>query len=112
MPRPRTDLLQGTLDLIILRLLAAGPTNGWDLTQRIRATSRDILDVNAGSLYPALYRLESRGLIRAEWQVTDNNRRARAYSLTRTGRRELAARRATWERFVDAMSAILAAPEA
>ena len=105
----RTDLLQGTLDLIILQLLRGGPTNGWDLTQRIQATSRDVLSVNAGSLYPALYRLESRGLIKATWKTTAKNRRAKSYALTTRGRRQLAAERSTWERFAGAVTAILSA---
>jgi transcriptional regulator len=105
----RTDLLQGTLDLIILQLLQGGPTNGWDLTLRIQATSRDVLNVNAGSLYPALYRLESKGLIKASWKTTAKNRRAKFYTLTAKGRRQLAAERTTWERFAGALTAILSA---
>lgn len=107
MPPTRTDLLQGTLDLIILQLLQGGPTNGWDLTLRIQATSRDVLSVNAGSLYPALYRLESKGLIKASWKTTAKNRRAKFYALTAKGRRQLAAERTTWERFAGALTAIL-----
>lgn len=103
----RTDLLQGTLDLIILQLLHGGATNGWDLTLRIQASSKDVLSVNAGSLYPALYRLEAKGLIKATWKTTSKNRRARFYSLTRAGRRQLAAERSTWERFSGALGAIL-----
>ena len=103
----RTDLLQGTLDLIILQLLRGGPTNAWDLTLRIQATSRDVLSVNAGSLYPALYRLEERGLIKGAWKTTPKNRRAKFYSLTAAGRRQLAAERSTWERFAGALTAIL-----
>jgi PadR family transcriptional regulator PadR len=103
----RTDLLQGTLDLIILQLLQGGATNGWDLTLRIQATSKDVLSVNAGSLYPALYRLESRGLIKATWKTTAKNRRAKYYALTAKGRRQLAAERTTWERFAGAVTAIL-----
>ena len=103
----RTDLLQGTLDLIILQLLRGEATNAWDLTLRIQATSRDVLSVNAGSLYPALYRLESRGLIKGSWKTTPKNRRAKFYALTAAGRRQLAAERSTWERFAGALSAIL-----
>ena len=98
MPASRTDLLQGTLDLIILQLLQGGPTNGWDLTLRIQATSKDVLSVNAGSLYPALYRLESRGLIKATWKTTAKNRRAKYYALTRKGRAELGVRMAVSRR--------------
>ena len=103
----RTDLLQGTLDLIILQLLNGGATNGWDLTLRIQATSQDVLSVNAGSLYPALYRLEGKGLIKATWKTTSKNRRAKFYALTTKGRRQLAAERSTWERFAGALGAIL-----
>ncbi|HEY7475812.1 MAG TPA: PadR family transcriptional regulator [Vicinamibacterales bacterium] len=107
MPSSTTPLLQGTLDLIVLQLLRARPTNGYDLTLRIQATSKDVLNVNAGSLYPALYRLEQRGLVRATWEETDNGRRAKVYSLTRPGRKHLADQRDGWERFSGALSAIL-----
>lgn len=107
MARERTSLLQGTLDLIVLQLLRAEPTNGYDLAQRIQAVSSDVLSVNAGSLYPALYRLEERGLIRAEWESTENGRKAKVYSLTASGRKHLAAERQTWERFSGALAAIL-----
>ena len=100
-------MLQGTLDLIVLQLLNAEPTNGYDLTQRICAISRDVLNVNAGSLYPALYRLERRGLIRARWASTDNGRRAKVYSVTAAGRAHLADQRETWARFSSAMAAVL-----
>ena len=100
-------LLQGTLDLIVLQLLRSEPTNGYDLTLRIQAVSSDVLQVNAGSLYPALYRLEERGLIRAEWQETPNGRRAKVYTLTASGRRQLAEQRESWERFSGALAAIL-----
>jgi PadR family transcriptional regulator, regulatory protein PadR len=100
-------LLQGTLDLIVLQLLRAEPTNGYDLALRIQATSRDVLNVNAGSLYPALYRLEARGLIEAEWAQTTNGRRAKVYSVTPTGRKHLAEQRESWARFSAALGAIL-----
>ncbi|HEX5180143.1 MAG TPA: PadR family transcriptional regulator [Gemmatimonadaceae bacterium] len=100
-------LLQGTLDLIVLEMLRAEPTNGYDLAQRIQAVSRDVLHVNAGSLYPALYRLEERGLVRAAWKDTDTGRRARVYSLTNAGRKQLAAQRDEWERFAGALATIL-----
>ena len=83
----RAELLQGTLDLIVLRLLRAGPANGWDLTQSIQVVSKGALDVNYGSLYPALRRLEAQGLVKGRWGVSDNNRRARFYELTSTGRK-------------------------
>ena len=107
MARERTSLLQGTLDLIVLQLLQAEPTNGYDLTLRIQAISNEVLNVNAGSLYPALYRLEERGLIRAEWESTEKGRRAKVYSLTAAGRKQLSAERDTWQRFSDALAAIL-----
>ena len=100
-------LLQGTLDLIVLQLLRAEPTNGYDLSLRIQAVSKDVLNVNAGSLYPALYRLEAKGLIEAEWQETGNGRKAKFYSVTSAGRKHLAEQRATWERFSSALAAIL-----
>ena len=109
MPTGRTDLLQGTLDLIILQLLQGGPTNGWDLTLRIQATSKDVLSVNAGSLYPALYRLESRGLIKATWKTTARNRRAKYYALTARGKTRLARETRDWEAQAAAISRILRA---
>ena len=107
MPRSKTSLLQGTLDLIVLQLLQAEPTNGYDLTLRIQAISKDVLNVNAGSLYPALYRLEERGLIRPTWESTESGRQAKVYSLTASGRKQLANERATWARFSGALRAIL-----
>src|SRR5262245_4427202 len=100
-------LLQGTLDLIVLQLLRAEPTNGYDLTLRIQAISKDVLNVNAGSLYPALYRLEERGLIKAEWTSTEKGRKAKAYSLTAAGRKHLTDERDSWQRFSGALAAIL-----
>jgi PadR family transcriptional regulator, regulatory protein PadR len=102
-----TPLLQGTLELIVLQLLRAEPTNGYDLSLRIQAISSDVLQVNAGSLYPALYRLEERGLITSEWQETPNGRRAKVYSLTTAGRKELTDQRENWQRFAGALAAIL-----
>ena len=107
MPNTPTPLLQGTLDLIVLQLLRAEPTNGYDLSLRIQAVSRDVLQVNAGSLYPALYRLEERGLIEAEWGETPKGRRAKVYSLTTAGRKQLADERRHWARFAGALGAIL-----
>jgi PadR family transcriptional regulator len=100
-------LLQGTLDLIVLQLLRAEPTNGYDLSLRIQAISREVLNVNAGSLYPALYRLESRGMIKASWTETEKGRRAKVYSLTNAGTRYLTEQRDSWERFSGALAAIL-----
>src|SRR5689334_25398120 len=107
MPRDNPPLLPGTLELIVLHLLSAEPTNGYDLTLRIQAISRDVLNVNAGSLYPALYRLESRGMIKASWAETDKGRRAKVYSLTAAGTRYLTEQRDSWERFSGALAAIL-----
>lgn len=103
----KSPLLQGTLDLIVLQMLRAEPTNGWDLTLRIQAVSKDVLNVNAGSLYPALYRLEEQGLIRAEWRTTDSGRRAKDYSITAAGRKQLTDERENWERFAGALASIL-----
>ena len=107
MPPKQSSLLQGTLDLIVLQLLRAEPTNGYDLTLRIQAISQDVLSVNAGSLYPALYRLEAKGLISAEWAETDAGRKAKVYSLTASGRKALAEQRESWKRFAGALDAIL-----
>ena len=103
----KTDLLQGTLDLLILKTLQPGPTHGWDIAQRIRQVSREVLSVNQGSLYPALHRLEAQGRIASEWGASDNNRRAKFYRLTAAGRRHLAAETETWERFSNAVGLIL-----
>ena len=100
-------LLQGTLELIVLQLLRAEPTNGYELTQRIQAISREVLQVNAGSLYPALYRLEERTLIKADWAETPNGRMAKVYSVTAAGRRHLAEQREEWAAFSGALAAIL-----
>lgn len=107
MPPKSAPLLQGTLDLIVLQLLRAEPTNGYDLALRIQAISSDVLNVNAGSLYPALYRLEARGLVRAEWSETASGRRAKVYSVTAAGRKHLVEQRESWERFSGALGAIL-----
>ena len=90
MPTP-TDLLQGTLDLLILQTLAPGPMHGWGVAQRIEQVSRDVLQIGQGSLYPAMYRLEYRGWIKSEWALTENNRRAKFYRLTATGKKQLRA---------------------
>ena len=101
------SLLQGTLDLIVLQLLRAEPTNGYELAQRIQAISRDVLNVNAGSLYPALYRLEARDLIRASWEESKTGRRVKVYAVTAAGRKVLAEQRDEWTRFAGALAAIL-----
>ena len=107
MSPPSTDLLQGTLDLLILRTLALEPTHGWGIAQRIQQLSRDVLQVGQGSLYPALHRLEYKGWIRADWGTSENNRRARYYSLTRAGRKQLDAELATWDRLSTAIGLVL-----
>ena len=99
--------LTGTLELIVLQLLQAEPTNGYDLTLRIQAISRDVLNVNAGSLYPALYRLEQRGLLEATWEESDTGRQTKVYALTAAGRKQLAEQRESWTRFSGALAAIL-----
>jgi transcriptional regulator len=107
MASQKTDLLQGTLDLIVLRLLRAKPANGWDLTQSIQVVSKGTLDVNYGSLYPALRRLEAKGLIKGRWGTSENNRRARFYELTAAGQKQFDAERREWERFQQALGLIL-----
>ena len=102
-----TDRLQGTLDLLILRVVRAERMHGWGIAQQIQQISRDVLQVNQGSLYPALRRLEERGWIRAEWGTSDNNRRARYYELTGAGRRQLTQETASWEEFVVAVTRVL-----
>jgi PadR family transcriptional regulator PadR len=107
MKTQKADLLQGTLELLVLRLLRAGALNGWDVMQRIQLVSGEVLSVTPGALYPALHRLEERGLISSEWGASENNRRAKFYKLTPAGRRQLEAERQTWERFAGAVDAIL-----
>ena len=101
------DLLQGTLDLLILKTLALGPMHGWGIAQRIQQISKDVLQVGQGSLYPALYRLEQRGWISSEWSTSDNNRRAKFYSLTKTGRHQLEHEQGEWEKLSAAIALIL-----
>ena len=105
---PGTDVLQGTLDLLILKAASLEPMHGWGLSQRIQQLSRGTLDVHQGSLYPALHRLVKRGLLSASWGTSENNRRARFYRLTPAGRRQLAEETATWQRFSSGVNAILA----
>jgi transcriptional regulator len=102
-----TDLVQGTLDLLILKTVAAEPGHGWAIAQRIRLVSKDVLRVNQGALYPALHRLEQQGWIRAEWGESENNRRAKFYSLTRAGRKYLQQEEANWERLSSAIGLVL-----
>lgn len=105
------ELLQGTLDLLILRTLALGPQHGYGVSVRIRQLSREALEIQQGSLYPALQRLEAQGWIQSEWGASDNNRKAKFYSLTRAGRRRLERETENWERFAAAMAAVLRAQE-
>lgn len=102
-----TDRMQGTLDLLILRVLRQDSEHGWGIAQQIQQISRDVLQVNQGSLYPALRRLEERGWIDAEWGTSENNRRARFYRLTAAGRRQLSHETASWEEFVLAVTRVL-----
>jgi transcriptional regulator len=101
------DLVQGTLDLLILKALALEPLHGWAIAKRIRQLSRDVLFVQQGSLYPALHRLEHQGWVQAKWGVTPENRRAKFYSLTRAGRRQLERESASWERLAAAISLVV-----
>ena len=107
MAADNAPLLPGTLELVVLQLLKAEPTNGYDLSLRLQAVTRDVLNVNAGSLYPALYRLERRGLLEAEWEKTESGRRAKVYAVTRAGRKHLVDERESWNRFAGALAAVL-----
>ena len=102
-----SDLLQGTLNVLILKILELEAMHGWALSQRLKQVSNDVLQVSEGSLYPALHKLEQEGWITAEWKATENNRRAKFYSLTRSGRRRLAAETAEWDRLSAAISTVL-----
>jgi transcriptional regulator len=107
MKKQKADLLQGTLELLVLRLLRSGSFNGWDIMQRLQLVSGEVLSVTPGALYPALHRLEERGLISAEWGPSENNRKAKFYELTAVGRKQLDAERREWERFSSAVALIL-----
>jgi PadR family transcriptional regulator PadR len=106
------DLVQGTLDLLLLKLLALEPLHGWAISERLKQVSGDVLQVSDGSLYPALHKLEQGGWITARWRVTENNRRAKFYELTRLGRRQLEQESANWERLAGAISHIVRLDEA
>ena len=106
MSRP-SDLVQGTLDLLLLKMLALEPLNGWAISQRLKAVSGDVLQVSDGSLYPALHKLEQEGWISAEWRPSENNRRAKFYSLTRLGRRQLEQETANWARLSGAITHVV-----
>ena len=108
MTKQKADLYkQGTLELLILRLLSSGTLNGWDIMQRIQLISGEVLTVTPGALYPALHRLEARGLISAVWRQSDNNRKAKFYGLTVRGRKQLDTQRKQWEQFSDAIALVL-----
>ena len=106
-PPPSADVLQGMLDLLILKTLSLAPMHGWGISQRVQQISDGVLEVNQGSLYPALQRLEKAGLITSEWGTTDNNRRARYYRLTAAGQRALGAELESWRRFAAGLEAVL-----
>ena len=109
MAKQKSDLLQGTLDMLILKTLALEPEHGWGIAQRIQQISDGVLNINQGSLYPALYRLEEQGWIAAEWGSSDNNRQAKYYSLTRAGRKQLADEEENWRRLSTAITQVLQA---
>lgn len=107
-PLEKTDLLQGTLDLLILKVVALGPVHGYGISQRLRQISKDVLQVQQGSLYPALHRLEKRGWLEADWGESDNGRQAKFYRLSAKGRKQFAAEEDTWNRLSQAVALILA----
>ena len=111
MSRP-TDLVQGTLDLLVLKMLALEPMNGWAISQRLKDVSKDVLQVSDGSLYPSLHKLEQEGWITAEWRQSENNRRAKFYSLTRAGRGALEREKENWARLAGAISSVVRMREA
>ena len=108
MPQSKSEVVRGTLDLMILKTLdTLGPMHGWGIAQRIRQVSEDLLHLNQGTLYPALLRVEQQGWIQGEWKITENNRRARYYSLTRAGKKRLVAETREWQRFAGFMTHLL-----
>jgi PadR family transcriptional regulator PadR len=106
-PLQKTDLLQGTLDMLILKIVALGPVHGYGISQRIRQISKEVLNVQQGSLYPALHRLEKRGWLVAQWGDSENGRQAKFYQLSREGRKQLSREEETWQRLADAVTLIL-----
>jgi PadR family transcriptional regulator len=109
--REKADLLQGTLDVLILKVVTLGPIHGYAIAQRLQQMSGEVLQVQQGSLYPALHRLEKRGWVKAEWAASDTGREARFYTLTRLGRRQLQEQRANWDRLSEAISGVLRTAE-
>ncbi len=109
MPSSSADVLQGTLDLLVLKSLSLAPMHGWGISQRIQQLSAEVLNVGQGSLYPALYRLERRGLVKSQWRTTENNREAKYYALTRAGGRALGQEVERWRHFAQAMDLVLGA---
>jgi PadR family transcriptional regulator PadR len=107
MPEKKTDLLQGTLDMLILKIVALGPVHGYGISMRIQQISKDVLQVQQGSLYPALHRLEKRGWLTAEWGESENGREAKFYKLSAVGRKQLVAEEATWNRLSEAVALIM-----
>ncbi len=107
MPAPKNELLPGTLDLLVLRVLARGELHGWGITQKLEQLSQSALQVDEGSLYPALYRMEDKGWIESEWRMTENNRRAKYYALTRAGRKQLEKEQELWDRMSAAIALVL-----
>jgi len=103
----KCDLLQGTLDMLVLRILSRGELHGWGITQKLEQLSQRALQVDEGSLYPALYRMEDKGWIEAEWRMTENSRRAKYYTLTRAGRRQLETERADWDRMTTIIAQVM-----
>lgn len=103
----KTELVKGTLEMLILRVLTRGDMHGWGIAERIKAWSRDVLTVEEGSLYPALYRLEMQGLVKGEWRVSENNRRAKFYTLTKAGVKELEREKQNWDRVVLAIANVM-----
>ena len=104
-----SDVLQGTLDLLVLKALSLAPLHGWGIRQRIQQLSRDALQIGQGSLYPALYRLERKGLVKSDWRTTENNREAKYYELSTAGKRALATEMNDWRQFVSAVDLVLVA---
>jgi transcriptional regulator len=111
MSEPKSELLHGTLDMLVLRVLTGGPRHGYAIAQDLQQLSEDVLRIEQGSLYPSLYRMEKRGWLKSKWGTTEKNRRARLYQLTRQGRRQLASESAGWEKFTDAVARVMEATD-